>query len=394
LAHDDLEFAAAVNDADITAFADLLSHGFGFPPADAKPWFERAGTENLRLLKRGAHVVGGLLEIPMGQYFGGRSVSTMGVAGVGIAPEERGRGVAAHLMLAMLREARARGFALSTLYPAAIALYRSVGYERAGARFSVTVDPNTCDIARVPEMKLAEVVGTPDDVVALYDAVARRCPGYLERGPYVWSRVSRPRGLLPKTFTVRHEGALEGYVALAHTSAGSSPTTVSVTDLAATTARAARAILRLLVEYRSLVGQIVWHGGTSDIFTNLLPERHAEVKLVEYFMVRIVDVGRALTMRGWPPAASGSLTFVLSDTTMPENSGPHSVTLEDGRATLHAEPRGARVLISERGLAALYTGQVQPHVLADLGWLESDESGRAQLEAWFSGPQPTMRDFF
>ncbi len=180
----------------------------------------------------------------MAQWFGGRSIPTMGVAGVAVAPEERGRGVGTRLMVEMLRGARARGFSLGALYPASVTLYRRAGYERAGARFAIELDPRHCEVPRVPEVTIAEVVGTPPDVRALYDETARVHPGFLDRGPYVWGRVVRPRGKVTKTFTASHEGKLEGYVVFAHTTGGHD-TTIDVRDLAATSARAARAILRL-----------------------------------------------------------------------------------------------------------------------------------------------------
>ena len=391
--HDDLQFSAAVG-ANIDALGDVLSHAFGFPREDAKPWFERAGLENVRTLERAGRVCGGLIEIPMAQYFGGRSVPMMGIAGVAIVPEERGRGVATRLMVAMLREARSRGFALSTLYPATVTLYRRAGYERAGARFAISFDPRACEIERSPEMTIRDVSGTPEDVVALYDATARRSPGYLDRGPYVWSRVSSPRGLVTRTFTISHDGTLEGYVVLSHAQAGAA-STVTVTDLAATTARAARALLRLLVEYRSIATLVKWYGGTSDLLTNLLPERHCSIELTDHWMTRIVDVGRALSLRGWPRGAGGAIALEVEDASLPENSGTYGLQVEDGLARVTAgEANGPRVKITERGLAALYTGYVQAHVLASAGWLEADEDACALLDAWFGGPLPTMRDFF
>lgn len=391
---DDLELTAAL-DSDLDALGDVLSHAFGFPREEASGWFSRAGLENVRTLKRKDRVCGGLIEIPMGQWFGGRSVSMMGVAGVGVAPEERGRGVGAHLMLSTLRDARARGFALSTLYAATVSLYRRVGYERAGTRFSIGLDPRACAIPRVPEMSIAEVSGTPAELVALYDATARRCPGYLDRGPYVWGRVVNPRGKTTKTFTASYRGVIEGYVVLSHAMTGDA-TTVTVSDLAATTSRAGAAILRLLIEYRSLANVVRWYGGPSDVFTNLLPERNCEITLTDYFMVRIVDVARALEQRGWPRGASGAVTLEVDDASMPENSGLYTVSLEGGGATVAtgAAPSAPRVAITERGLAALYTGHASAHVLAGVGWLDADEDAREQLDAWFAGPLPTMRDFF
>src|SRR5262249_4349807 len=163
--------------------------------------------------------------------------------------------------------------------------------------------------------------------------------------------------------------------ALAHAAWGPGPTLVTVTDLAATTARAAQAILRLLVEYRSLARGVRWGGPPSDPFMNLLPERYLTVEVDAYFLCRVVDVGRALAERGFPASARGALVLDLTDASMPESSGRYGVTVEGGRAKVGpaggagAPGRGPVAALSERALAALYTGHVSPRDLQALGWL-------------------------
>jgi len=170
---------------------------------------------------------------------------------------------------------------------------------------------------------------------------------------------------------------------------------VRVMDFAATTARAARAIMRLLVEYRSLADEVEWQGGTNDLLANLLPERHATVSVVDYFMVRVVDVARAFSMRGYPRGDSGSVTLELTDASMPESSGRYGLSLSDGTMTVTpGGMSGPLVTLEERGLAALFSGFTQAHVLADAGWLGADEDTCALLDAWLAGPLPTMRDHF
>src|SRR5262249_19241592 len=70
------------------------------------------------------------------------------------APEDRGRGLARRLMAALLDEVAARGYPLSALYPATMPLYRSLGWELAGAR----------DTAVIPARSLRDL-GPPDPVV-------------------------------------------------------------------------------------------------------------------------------------------------------------------------------------------------------------------------------------
>jgi predicted N-acetyltransferase YhbS len=60
----------------------------------------------------------------MRQWWCGRAVPMAGVAGVMVAPEDRGRGVARRLIAALLDEVSARGYPLSALYPATMPLYR------------------------------------------------------------------------------------------------------------------------------------------------------------------------------------------------------------------------------------------------------------------------------
>jgi predicted acetyltransferase len=367
---------------------DIVGHAFGLNAEDVGRWFQRAGEEHVRAFIRGDdEVLGGLLEIPMGQYFGGRSISMLGVAGVAIAASERGQGHAARMMVEMLREAKRRGFAISTLYAASVTLYRRAGYERAGARFGFRIDPRHLEVAREKDMTLREVdarEGLPHELRALYTRFAAKSPGFLDRGPYCWTRIVQPRGLSTKTFEVRHHGNLEGYVVVAHVMPPHGfPTAVHVTDMAATTPRAARAILRFLIEYRSLADLVKWEGGPSELLANMLPERHIDMSLSDYFLVRIVDPAKAFAQRGYPLGQRAGLTFVLEDASMPENSGRYD--LGGG---------GSTVRIDERGLAALYSGMSQAHVLADAGWLEADEETQALLDAWFAGPLPTMRDHF
>jgi predicted acetyltransferase len=380
---------------DLAPLGDVLAHSFGFPPGDETAWFERAGHENIRVLRRGERVVGGLLEIPMGQFFGGRSVRTLGVAGVGIAPDERGSGLAAQMMISMLREGRANGFPISTLYPASITLYRRAGYERAGAKLRIGFDPRMIVLPKVSGAKVNEVAGMPDELRAVYNEAARAQSGYLDRGPYVWARVVAPRGHVTKTFTVSFAGRVEGYVVISNKTEAGIDTKVHVSDLAAKSPRAMRAVLRLLTEYRSLATDVSWTGGLDDPFVALLPERHHAIELSDFFMVRIADPAGALTARGYPPI-DATVLLELRDETMRENSGVYELVVTKGTAsvTKTKTKKPAHARLTEHALAALYTGHLCPSVLERIGMLRASAQAKAALTALFAGPSPSMRDHF
>src|SRR5262249_1088502 len=161
----------------------LLARAFAFPAADALPWLEKSGREQVRVLRENRRVIACLLMIPMGQYFGGRSVPTIGVAGVAVAPEDPGPGVPATILSRMLRGMRKRGPALSTLYPATQALYRKVGYEQGGTRFEIQAPAHALRFvqpasrARIRVRKMEE----PDmeSIRSTYRTVASRSDGHL-----------------------------------------------------------------------------------------------------------------------------------------------------------------------------------------------------------------------
>ena len=92
----------------------------------------RFKAERVLVAVDGERPVGATTVIPMQQWFGGRALSTAGVAGVAVWPTARGAGIASSLMRESLDRARAAGTVLSTLYPANVPLYRNLGYEYAG----------------------------------------------------------------------------------------------------------------------------------------------------------------------------------------------------------------------------------------------------------------------
>src|SRR6266566_8638243 len=75
----------------------------------------------------------------MRQWWRGRPVPMAGVSSVKVAPEYRGRGIGRLLMTALLDAIAAGGYPLSALFPATMPLYRSLGWELAGARDTAVI---------------------------------------------------------------------------------------------------------------------------------------------------------------------------------------------------------------------------------------------------------------
>lgn len=118
---------------------------------------------------------------PYASWFGGREVPTLGVGGVAIAPEFRGRGLLRPLMERLHEDAREKGDVIATLFASAPGIYASLGYRTVGAMDTIEVDtPTLHRFERRHELRRA----TTDDLPAIkriYAEWARRQDGPLTR---------------------------------------------------------------------------------------------------------------------------------------------------------------------------------------------------------------------
>ncbi|CAA9574396.1 MAG: hypothetical protein AVDCRST_MAG88-2679, partial [uncultured Thermomicrobiales bacterium] len=238
---------------------------------------EQVGPANWRVARQGGRPVAGLGMIHGGQWFGGASVPSAQITGVGVAPEARGAGVSFALLRATLEELQGAGIPLSVLYPSTLPVYRKVGYERAGARITYELPVHAID-ARVQDRSLAVVPlgvapGGEEMVRRAYTIAARRASGNLDRAPFNWNRVFTPFKREPQMYLVTRGGEVEGYIALAP-SERDGP--LRILDVCALTGEAAARILALLADHRSMFGDFAWSGGPVDPFLFLLSGHEAK----------------------------------------------------------------------------------------------------------------------
>lgn len=390
-----MEFKVSpVNDAaDMQALSAIVTQCFLDTPEGQQFYVDRIGTDHFRVVRQGSTVVGGLALVPMGHWFGGHSVSTTGIASVGIAPESRGSGAAIALMHQTLKELYVNGFALSTLYPATQQLYRKANYEQAGMYCSWQVKTDAIQLRQVL-LPITRVEPTDFSCFRpLYQQYAQRQMGMLDRGEVIW------RGAIPPdsnevfyAYLVGDRDHPQGYVIFKQdkTAGGN---VIRIRDWVALTAAAAKTLWGFFTSHRSMINTIHWKGALVDPLTLLLPERTVHLTDTQCWLMRIVNVVSALEQRGYPSSIQAELHLEVQDEWLPENHDRFILSVANGRGSVQRGGKGD-LAISVQSLSPLYSGLYSPRQLQQLGYLSATEETLAIATALFAGTTPWMADFF
>jgi predicted acetyltransferase len=373
--------------------ARILGQSFARPPEKILERFEMVGLDNMRILRDEGKVAGGLWMVPMGQWFGGRSVPMTGIAAVGVGPESRGRGVARRLMDATIRDIHEQGAALSTLYPATQTLYRKSGYEQGGSRFLYTIDPKDIEV-RGRSLPMREVVeGDRKALAETYAIHASRMDGHLDRGSYIWDRIYEPPEEKPSAFLVENGSEITGYIYYLPKNRDHGGYDLMITDLVATDPASARTLLGFLSDHRSMASEARWYGSPTSSLFAMLPEQRFEMKLQMIWLTRVVSVTRALEARGYPPGLSTEIHLEIHDELIPENHGRFVLEVSGGEGRVRKGGAG-HLNMDIRGLTPLYTGFLTPLNLCAADMLQGDPEVLQRAGGVFSGPTPSMADMF
>jgi len=398
---------------DIDAQLDLTERAFGAKgAAERDRWRETVAglIAHRRCLGAfaGDRLVGGAMFHDMRQWWCGQPVPMAGVSGVRVAPEDRGRGIGRLLMTALLDEIAAHGYPLSVLYPATMPLYRSLGWELAGGRYTAVIparslfgleppDPAAQADSGLPVIRRAG----PGDVEAVLAVIGRVHEAARDCGPITWDAVTVRRWLGdPELYAYLCD---DGFLVYRWHDGNEA---LVVEGAEAVSAATLRAFWSQLGAHASIAEKVYARVGPADAFWWLARERDADMEHRSMWMLRVVDAPAAIAARGFPAAVSLTVALIIADQARSANSGRWDLTVAGGKGSLTpaqltpARPAGPAspaalgpVTLGPRGLAALYAGTpvvtLRQAGLASGGSPEAD----AALDAAFAAA-PYMLDNF
>lgn len=224
--------------------------------------------------------------------------------------------------------------------------------------------------------------GCGEILEAVYDRYRRAQPGALSR-PHRWWDLGAgqpPVSRAPRYVAVHRDadGTPDGYASYS-TESG----TLTVDETIALGDAAFTALARYALGH-DLVSQVV--------FRHLPPEHPLRWQLedpragevgghTDWLWVRLLDVPRALTARGW--FTDGELVLDVDDPFLGEH-GRYLLTVRDGRAECVPTDRRPDLSLDVRDLGSVYLGGNRPSTLVRAGHIRAhDPSAAARADALF-----------
>ncbi len=355
-------------DDDFDAQLDLSQRAFGVHPEQHRAgWLRDARVRAEQGMFLGAFVDGvpaGAAEVhDMRQYWLGQPVRMAGIAGVKVAPEHRGRGIGRTLVTELLNLIAERGYPVSALYPATMPIYRSLGWELAGAKHRFEIPARSLRDLAEPD-NAAQGAGAghrdvairragPADSATVIKVIGESHRAARDAGPLTWDEDTTGQWLSREDLYSYLAGD-DGFAAY-RWSGGD----LWVERVHASTPEALRALWSVIASHSSTADNVSGLIAPNDPFWWLTRERDATIARRAMWMLRVVDVEAAIAARGFPPGASASAALAVNDQARPANSGHWRLTVADGQGTLtpnEGAPSPASLTLGPRGVAALYAG--------------------------------------
>ena len=367
---------------DLDALLDLSCRAFGpVAPADRERWQadSEASISGRQFLAAfdGSRLVAAARYFDMAQWWQGRCMPMAGVASVMVAPEDRGRGAGGALMTALLGLIAERGYPVSVLYPATMAIYRSLGWEIAGVQDTVAIPARSLRSLVPPDPWLGspEPEGAgPGGVVADGAAAKLRRCGPEDAGRVLAAIGAAHEALRDSGPNTRDEATVRRWLGDENRFAYLAPDgflayrwlngkdEILVERAVAGSAATTRAFWAIVASHSSMASTVRGHLGPADPVGWLTREPDVALARRRTWMLRLVDAAGAVAGRGFPPAAEVRAELRLTDAACPRNDGTWTLEVSGGKGVLAREPRpgaathAAPLAAGARGFAALFAG--------------------------------------
>jgi predicted acetyltransferase len=351
--------------------------------------------ERMHAARDDGRIVGGAGVFPFELTVPGGTVRTAGVTVVGTYPTHRRRGVLRAMMRAQLDDVHERGEPVALLWASEETIYGRFGYGMASLAGEMTLPREYAAFARPLERRGTVRLVEREEGLQLFprvwDKVRHVVPGMLARSRNWWELRILFEGPGaggdggPKRYVVlERAGRPEGYAVYRHKPKwedGVSDSEVEVVEAVALDGPPTAELWRYLLDI-DWAARVNAHLLPVDhsLFQLLATPRRMRFRVGDGLWARLVDVGEALSARGY--ATDGAVVFDVADAFCPWNEGRWR--LANGTAKRTRSAPQLRCDVS--ALGAVYLGGFTFAELERAGRVEELRRGAAARADAIFGP--------
>ncbi|MFE7168659.1 GNAT family N-acetyltransferase [Streptomyces sp. NPDC057616] len=385
----------STTDQDRDVFVDTLHAAFGrFPETPAEDgggvwWAALEMDRNLLAVTAEGRPVGTAGAYSFELTLPGETlVPVAGVTAVGVLPSHRRQGVLSAMMRHQLTELRARGEAMSVLLASEALIYRRFGYGPATYTQRVTVPRHRgafaglrggeADAAPAGTVEVLRRAECGDLLEEIYDRYRRTQPGALSRPPRWWASGAGQPPIAPASrYAAVHRdptGVPDGYASylIGEGQTLTVDETITANDTSFT------ALARFVLNH-DLVDKVVFKHVPPGhpLRWQLTDFRAGEVAGdTDWLWVRLLDIPRALTARGW--FTDGELVLDVTDPFLDEHDR-YLLTIQNGKADCTPTDRAPDLTLDVSDLGSIYLGGTTPSTLVRAGHIRPHHPNAAHL---------------
>jgi predicted acetyltransferase len=353
----------------------------------------------------GSEIVAHAFLFELRKWLAGSAIDVAAIASVGVAPEARGRGVAAKFLAHLHAKADARKASVTMLYAFRQGFYAHHGYAPVTPSRLLRIHPASIPTSWRDEAGVTLRAARGGDRAAIVDAYTRaahRSHGWLLRPEALWDRSFADER---RIWTLASRGKrIVGYAAWSLVQAQShAETRMVVHEIAADDDAVRRVLFGAIGAQRDQVNEVELDVDADDPIDRALVDadrarfgsktlEHAVGELAAGPMVRLVDVARGIGARRYAEdgaidvAIDGASTLGATRST-PDLRPALRIMVARGRAKVSvAERTRSPLVIGRAALGAVLYGGISASDAARLGWARGDASTLARADSLFATP--------
>ncbi len=367
--------------------------------------FEEVHTQTLVGVDENGKIQGGFKLLDFSIYQNYNEFKMGGIGGVCVSLDAKKQGVAKQLIKEALRRMIEKDIPISILYPFRHDFYEKMGWGQVGEVKEFKFAPSSLPLYPEREFIRGYQDKDLDGIKECYERFAKSGNCTVKRTENLWNAKMKHR---PNMFVYEEEGVIEGYMVIGFDRKESSPlrNDLRILEMVYTTQRAYFGLLGFIASQFDQFESVIYATRRNEPFHLLLKESRREHEIIHGlyhysqkvglgWMLRVIDVKKALLGRMNYNATNLDVTFIIEDSFLPENSGSYTFILNDGKPVVNQEKSKYQIKLDIATFSQLFVNYLTFTDAAKIRKLEvNDPAILACLDQAFSLPEPQMLEYF